>query len=574
MTFLPDPQQLVRWAVVVKGWLDALRARAAGWLRQVEELAVHAFRALLVQLGAVLHGRDLRERRRLETELEHQAHHDPLTGLCNRRLFYLRLEQARVQARADGQAFAVLFLDLDEFKTINDSLGHAVGDEVLCEVAARLTRALRDQDTIARLGGDEFAMLIADVGGDGEVGAVARRLLELLRPPHLAGGRELALRASVGIALSHGVETTEEILRQADMAMYAAKHRGKGRHAFYRQEMSDRLRERVELEAELRRGLSGGELELHYQPIFDLGSGQLISVEGLVRWRHPGRGLLGPDAFLPLAEECGIIEELGARLLEQGCRQAGEWARLIDPGRPFTVSLNITPTQLRRDEVVRVVRSALERAQLDPARLVLEITESGVFEDLAASVRRLRELRRLGVALSLDDFGTGYSSLSYLCQFPVSALKIDRSFVAALDSSRASCALVGAIVALGQSLDLEVVAEGIETPEQMRKLALLGCRVGQGFLMGHPQPASSITALLLAPPEEVAPWHRWLARAVAAGANAPAAAAMAAAAAGRPRLTALPPPARCLNDHEDGPDPRRTSRRRSSQRGLAAVEAG
>jgi diguanylate cyclase (GGDEF)-like protein/PAS domain S-box-containing protein len=468
--------------------------------------------------GVLINTRDMHERWRLETELEHQAHHDPLTGLANRRLFYVRLEKARIRAEHRRRPFAVLFLDLDEFKTINDSLGHAVGDEVLCAVAQRLRGAVRDSDTIARLGGDEFAVLLEEVAGHDEAGAVAQRLLDLLRPPHISGTRELTLRASLGIAVSeHGAETTEEILRQADMAMYAAKRRGKGRHALYRPEMSDRLKGRVELEAQLRRALGRRELELHYQPIHDLRSGEMVSVEGLARWRHPERGLLGPAVFMPLAEECGLIDELGAYLLMEGCRQAAEWARLVGPERPFTVAINVSPTQLRRDEFVEEVRRALADSAVDPGRIILEITESGVFDDLAASVKRLRQLKALGVGLSLDDFGTGYSSLSYLIQFPVSAVKIDQTFVAGLDSSRTSCALVGAIVALGASLDLKVVAEGIETPEQLRCVTGLGCVIGQGYLMARPQIADDITRLLQLSRDPAAAKAASWRRAVAAG---------------------------------------------------------
>ena len=446
--------------------------------------------------GIVFNGRDITERKVLEQELEHQAFHDPLTGLANRALFRDRVEHALARSERDASKVSVLFFDLDDFKTINDSLGHATGDDVLTQVAARLRACLRPEDTAARLGGDEFAVLLEQAGRAGAI-HVAQRFLEAVSVPFSAQQREIVVRASVGIVVAAAGEwTAEELLRNADVAMYAAKGHGKARYEVYEPDMWTAAVERVELESELRRAIENEELFLHYQPIVALDDGRLIGVEALVRWQHPRRGVISPASFVPLAEETGLIGPIGRIVLSEACRQGREWASTHSPIR---VNVNISAKQLQRPDLVDEVAGVLTLTGLDPELLVLEITESTVMRDADESLLRLDQLRKLGISLAIDDFGTGYSSLSYLKRFPIDVLKIDKSFVEGLTGGAEESALIKAIVQIGRTLRLRTVAEGIESADQLAELRRIGCDAGQGYYFSRPLPAREITALLAGP---------------------------------------------------------------------------
>jgi diguanylate cyclase (GGDEF)-like protein/PAS domain S-box-containing protein len=446
--------------------------------------------------GIVLNGRDVTERKVLEHELEHQAFHDPLTGLANRALFRDRVGHALARSTRDQSVTAVLFIDLDDFKTINDSLGHAAGDEVLMQVAGRVRGCLRPEDTASRLGGDEFAILI-EVAGRSTAVHVAQRFLDGLSLPFFAQQHEVVVRASVGIAFAAAGEfSAEELLRNADVAMYAAKGHGKERYEVYLPDMRTAAVERVELESDLRRAIEGEELFLHYQPVVALQDGRIIGVEALVRWEHPRRGLVSPASFIPLAEEAGLIGALGRFVLTAATRQAQRWA---SEGSPVRVNVNVSARQLQNPGFVNEVAAALEESGLDPALLVMEITETTVMRDADESLLRLGQLRKLGVSLAIDDFGTGYSSLSYLKRFPIDVLKIDKSFIDGLNGGVEESALVRAIVQIGRTLKLRTVAEGIEHADQLAELRRIGCDAGQGFYFSPPLGAREISALLAGP---------------------------------------------------------------------------
>jgi len=406
------------------------------------------------------------------------AAHDALTGLPNRVLFTERVEDAM---RLGGDQ-AVLFVDLDDFKRVNDSLGHAAGDELLIAVADRLRTSVREGDTAARLGGDEFALL---VGAGGEPAAVhlAQRIIAALRLPAAAGGTQVVTNASIGIA-SADTRDTAELLRNADAAMYAAKGLGKARYAVFEPAMHESVRNRVGIEADLRRAMHDDELILYYQPMVCLDDGTTVGAEALVRWEHPTQGLLSPGAFLPIAEESGLIVPLGRWVLAEACRQTQEWIMAGDADDDFAISVNLSAHQLLHPEIVGEVISTLEATGLDPGALVLEITESAIMHQHEAVAGRLAALRAHGVRIALDDFGTGYSSLSHLQRLPVDQVKVDRSFVAAGDE------ICSAILALGHTLGLETVAEGIETREQADHVRGLGCRFAQGYWFAKPLPAA------------------------------------------------------------------------------------
>jgi diguanylate cyclase (GGDEF)-like protein len=430
------------------------------------------------------------ERKALQQAMEssatirRQAQHDALTGLPNRVLFTERVDLA-MQAGGDQ---AVLFIDLDDFKWVNDSLGHAAGDELLVVVARRLQASVREADLAARLGGDEFAVLVQE-GGVEVARAVAGRIIAALRQPVAAAGMQLVIQASVGIAAVSEWRDTAELLRNADVAMYDAKEHGKGQFKVFEPAMQDRVRDRIGVEAELRGALERDELVLAYQPLVSLADEEIVGVEALVRWRHPARGLLPPGFFLPVAEESGLILPLGRWVLREACRQARDWVGSRD-GRRFKISVNLSPRQLHHADLVDEVVGALDDAGLDPGALVLEITESMILRDHQAVAAKLRALRRLGVGVALDDFGTGYSSLSHLLHLPVDQIKVDRSFVSGHDD------MVGAILQLGRTLRLETVAEGVETPEQAERLRGLGCQLAQGYHFGRPLEAAAFSALL------------------------------------------------------------------------------
>ena len=415
----------------------------------------------------------------------HQALHDSLTGLPNRALFLDRLAHALERGRR-ANPVGVLFCDLDRFKTVNDSAGHAAGDELLVAVASRLNGCLRTGDTAARLGGDEFAVLIEDVRSVHEATAVADRIIEALRPPFEIQGREVFLSASIGIAI--GNSRGEELLRNADVAMYRAKSEGKGRYELFEPSMRAEVLERIELESDLQRAVARDELVVHYQPLVALGDGRLAAFEALVRWRHPTRGLLPPLAFIPLAEETDLIAEIGRWVLDEACIQAQIWGT--------SISVNLSGRQLEQSDLVEVVAGALARSGLPPERLWLEITETVLMRDTETTIDRLRALKALGVKLAVDDFGTGYSSLQYLRRFPIDLLKMAKPFVDGLSSGPEGAALAKTILELGHSLGLRTVAEGIEGAAELAQLRRLGCDLGQGFLFAQPLSAVDATALV------------------------------------------------------------------------------
>ncbi len=422
-------------------------------------------------------------------QIEHLAHHDPLTGLPNRLLFRDRLKIAIRQARRSRYALAVLFLDIDRFKDINDSLGHAMGDQLLLEMAGRIRSNVREEDTVARLGGDEFVILINRIDSADEAEQVAQKIMTALEAPIRLEASELSLQVSMGISLyPEDGEDGDELIGHADIAMYHAKEQGLSEYHFYNETMSARAKARLEMETALRRALIREEFELHYHPQVTLSSGRLCGVEALVRWQRPGSGLIPPNHFIPLAEETGLIEPLGTWVLNSACRQAADWCNQgIEFGR---MAVNVSGVQIRRGNLVERVAEALQQSGLDPARLELEITESVIMEQTEQTLGQLQELKSLGIQLSVDDFGTGYSSLSYLQHLPVDKLKIDRAFVRNLPAADKDVAIARAVIALGQGLNLQIIAEGVETEAQRDFLLQQGCDEGQGWLFGRPVPAA------------------------------------------------------------------------------------
>ncbi|MBD5804924.1 Cyclic di-GMP phosphodiesterase Gmr [Azoarcus sp. Aa7] len=439
---------------------------------------------------------DITEKRLSEERIARLAYYDALTGLANRRLFEDRLENAVLLARRQNSSLAVLFIDLDRFKPVNDSLGHKAGDALLKQVAARLSGIVRDCDTTARLGGDEFGVLLAGESFDRRqvTAAVAQRILDALSTPFLVEGREIATGASIGISFYPEDGSTPEVLtKHADVAMYQSKRAGRNRYRFFLPSMNEGALERLGMEENLRHALARDEFELHFQPKVDTASGVMTGAEVLLRWRQPERGLVPPAEFIPIAEETGLIVEIGAWVLEQACRKVVEWGERLPPG--FRVAVNLSVRQLQGD-IDEAMREALAVTGADPARIELELTESMLMEDTERAIGLMDRLSAQGVQLALDDFGTGYSSLYYLKRFPIHRLKIDRSFVGELPHDRSCAAIVQATIALARSLGLEVIAEGVETTDQRDFLRDAGCPECQGFLFGSPVPADAFAALL------------------------------------------------------------------------------
>jgi diguanylate cyclase (GGDEF)-like protein len=424
-------------------------------------------------------------------ETVHQAFHDPLTGLANRALFVDRLNQARTRASAAGDSVGVLFADLDGFKTVNDSMGHAAGDELLIIVGQRLASVVGPTDTIARVGGDEFAILVEDVRQPIELARLARRALGTLERPIEIHDREFFISASIGIAV--GLEEAEDLLRNADLAMYEAKGQGKGRYEIFQRHMHEALAQRLELELDLKRAADRDQFVLHFQPIVELDTETVTGVEALIRWMHPDQGLILPDQFIPIAEESGQIHALGRWVLWEACSRVVEWEG--EHGR-LGLSVNISSAQVRQASLVREVSEILEATGLEPGRLTLEITESVLMDVTSSNTERLDALKALGVQLAVDDFGTGYSSLQYLRRFPIDWLKIAKPFVDGVDSSDAQARLARAIIDLAHSLEIEVIAEGVESRQQAAVLSESGALSGQGFLYSPPLPAAEVAAYL------------------------------------------------------------------------------
>ena len=434
---------------------------------------------------------DITERRRAEARIAHMAHHDGLTDLPNRELFQERLKQALAGGRPGHGRIAVLCVDLDLFKNVNDSFGHPMGDRLLRSVADRLRSQVLGSNLVARLGGDEFAIILTPVGSPNEASDYAARLIKTLSDAYEIDGIELVIGASIGIALSPGDgETSEELMRNADMALYRAKSDGGGVHRFFEREMDQQAQKRRDMELDLRRAFANGEFELHYQPLVDIVADRISGFESLLRWRHPQRGMVSPADFIPVAEDIGLIIALGEWVLREACTEAAKWPADVK------VAVNLSPVQFRSRNLVQVVISALAHSGLSPRRLELEITESLFLAETEANLAILHQLRELGVSISMDDFGTGYSSLSYLRSFPFDKIKIDRSFVKDLAERPDCVAIVRAISGLGRSLNITTTAEGVETVGQLDWLRAEGCNEVQGFLFSAAKPAAEVEALL------------------------------------------------------------------------------
>jgi diguanylate cyclase (GGDEF)-like protein len=436
------------------------------------------------------------ERRRTEERTQHEALHDPLTGLPNRNLFLDRLQHALRVARRRRTSIAVLFLDLDQFKLVNDSLGHAAGDELLAAVAPRIEQALRPGDTVARFGGDEFAVLAEEIGNERGATRVAERIAESLARPFILREREHFVSASIGIAIGRGDEAPESILRDADSALYRAKERGRGGYEIFDEIMRSRVVEHMQIENDLRRALQREELELYYQPVVKLGTGSIVALEALLRWNHPERGLIGPLGFIPVAEESRLIVPIGRWVIEQACRQAAAWQELHPDDAPVSVAVNLSARQIADPDLLSHIEGSVSANRIDPSSLWLELTETTLLDDTLFVERTLESLKSLGVRLVLDDFGVGFSSLGYLKRLPLSMIKLDRSFVENLAEGSHDAAIVRAVSEMADTIGIGVVAEGVETHEQVRMARTLGCGFAQGFHFSEPVPVAHAQRLL------------------------------------------------------------------------------
>ena len=444
--------------------------------------------------GLVLNYRDITERALYEERLSQQAFHDALTSLPNRALFQDRLEHA---LRQRGQTVGLLFVDLDHFKVINDSLGHDAGDQLLCDVAQRLAGCLRDGDTLARLGGDQFTVLLPNIVDAQDGVAVAQRIESQLEPPFELPGQSVFVTASIGIATGVAMQDrSEALLRDADAAMYEAKARGRARHAEFDTTMHTRAVTRLAIETDLRRAIDNDQLELHYQPIKWLAGNQIVGVEALVHWRRPDGTLVPPGDFIPVAEETGLIRPIGRWVMHEACQQLTRWRSDLPQAAGLSMSVNVSARQLEDASLIEDVESALRETGSDPGSLILELTESAGVENLKGAAATLQQLRWMSVQLALDDFGTGYSSLSSLSRMPLDILKIDQTFVARLDQDAEGRAILYAIISLATALGVRVTGEGIETAPQLPAMIELNCNHGQGFLLGKPAPPDELAAIL------------------------------------------------------------------------------
>jgi diguanylate cyclase (GGDEF)-like protein/PAS domain S-box-containing protein len=463
-----------------------LRTRDGRWKWFLDESVV-----MRDAVGTPLYSRgfmiDITDQKELEQQLAHQAFHDSLTGLANSALFRDRIDHALT--RRDLAPVAIVYLDLDDFKTVNDSLGHAVGDDVLRTAADRLQRTVRRGDTVARLGGDEFAILLEEDAT--RHGAVTQAVLDAFARPIVAGGREFVLTASVGVAVSDNTSDADALIRRADLAMYTAKARGKGLLEVYTSALGERARDRLEVRTDLRRALADGELEMHFQPIVELSGSRTVGAEALMRWRHPTRGLVEPIDFIPIAEEVGLVVELGRSAITAAIDAAVALRQTLDDPELF-VTVNLSARELIEDDLPGFIDRTLRSRSLDPAGLVIEMTESVLLRDPEKAIERLSALRDAGLRIALDDFGTGYSSLSYLGRMPVDILKLAKPFVDAVGSDSREELLLASLVSLGTDLALTVVAEGVERLDQVEKLERLGCHLGQGFVFSPPRPLAEL----------------------------------------------------------------------------------
>lgn len=437
--------------------------------------------------------RDVTDRKLAEEQLAHLAYHDSLTGLANRSLFMTRLEQALARSDRNQPALGILYMDLDDFKVVNDSLGHRAGDALLIEASRRLQACVGPLDTVARLGGDEFVVLIAHTNDTDDAIRVADTILKKLSAPFFIDGRKMVVTPSVGVVMGNQGSDAKELLRHADIAMYQAKLRGKARYEAFTPVMYSHALQRLDLETALRRAVERDEFRVYYQPVIDLKTGLITGAEALVRWEDPHRGLISPAQFIPLAEETGLIMPIGKWVLKEACRQAKEWHKLF-PG--MTVSVNLSVKQFNEPFLADDVAAVLTETGLDPGKLQLEITETVLMRDADSTHDTLRGLKALGIGLSMDDFGTGYSSLSYLKRFPIDILKVDRSFVMGLGQSQEDNALVQTVIWLAEALHLTVTAEGVETEEQMNLLKVMGCQHGQGYHFAKPLTNDAMSELL------------------------------------------------------------------------------
>ncbi len=467
--------------------LEASLVRVDGQRRRMEATIANLLGGDAVD-GMVATFRDVTEQRNLERQLSHRAFHDELTGLANRALFLDRMDHALRVTRPDNDPVVVLFVDLDDFKSVNDALGHGVGDQMLRSIAERIRRVAGDGDTPARLGGDEFALLLEDLGGVDRALDVAEALLEAMREPVALAGYDLAVLASVGVAVSTPGMTTAGLLRDADIAMYEAKRAGKSQIKIFDPAMRLTATRHLEFRSDLGSAIERDELRLVFQPMVDLRSHEVTGAEALLRWEHPTRGSIAPTEFIPIAERAGLIVPIGKWVVEQSIRAAARWQGL----GPQQVSVNVSAQQIRSPDFVEHVRRSLETHQLDPSCVILEINETVLVGELEAGTDNLAPLRELGVLIAVDDFGTGYCSLSYLQQFPVDIVKIDRQFVDELDDPTHPMPLAKMILQLTAGLDVIAVAEGIERPAQLGALQALGCDLGQGYLLSGPLEATEL----------------------------------------------------------------------------------